>query len=791
MVLRRTAVWLAFVLTAVLWAADPVAAQSTGAITGVVADATGARLADATLTVRGSVERTGRTNAEGRFEIRDLPDGDYDLTTAASGFVPARRTIRVRSGETAEVTQTLQVSLQEHTVVTASRSGERDLNTVPLAVSVLQGAELTSRDAHTVEHLAGLSPSVTFSQNTGFAQLTIRGIGTNAVFAGSDPSSAVYLDGVYLARPAGLLGDFLDLERVEVLRGPQGTLYGRNVVGGAVNLISRSPTDEAEASVRLTAGSAAEVRTEARVSGPLVRGRVMGSATFLRGVRDGFVRDLDHPERNLGSEDATGATGKLRVILNRSSELLFATDFTHQDPTPLVYAKVLAVKPGFQVDNPADLHEVRTSVPASSRKLQGGASVRYHAQLGPSTRLTSLTAYRALDYHLIVDGDITELDLTVSDVHDIQYQWSEEVTVAHERPGLSWIGGLYLFEEDDRQPTRVRLGGLRVDNQLNPVVDAQARAAFGQGTINLTKRVSATAGLRFTHEAKSIVNSGRLFTLDTPFSLVPGSTYAYADSISHQAWSPKLGVDAQVGEGRFVYVSATRGFKSGGFNLTSRTVGRGYAPEFVWSYEGGLKAALAGGRARVNVAAFYMDYTDLQVQTAIAPGVIDISNAATATIRGIESEGTARLTSAIEAGGHLAWLAAQYDRYTAVGVGGVTGDVAGRRLSNAPEWSGRLWLEWSGAIGDGARLSCRADARSQSTVYFTPFNDNIQRQRPYGVLDVTAELRPRNGRWALAAFARNLTNQDYITGAFSSPQPAIGGRPGDSRQAGLQFTLSR
>ncbi len=230
---------------------------------------------------------------------------------------------------------------------------------------------MTSRDAHTVEHLAGLSPSVTFSQNTGFAQLTIRGIGTNAVFAGSDPSSAVYLDGVYLARPAGLLGDFLDLERVEVLRGPQGTLYGRNVVGGAVNLIpGRRPTRP-----RRRCGSRPAARrkceTDARVSGPLVRGRVMGSATFLRGVRDGFVRDLDHPGHNLGGEDATAATGKLRVILNRSSELLFASDFTHQDPAPLVYAKVLAVKPGFQVDNPADLHEVRTSVPASSRKMPG------------------------------------------------------------------------------------------------------------------------------------------------------------------------------------------------------------------------------------------------------------------------------------------------------------------------------------------------------------------------------------------------------------------------------------
>ena len=118
-------------------------------------------------------------------------------------------------------------------------------------------------------------------------------------------------------------------------------------------------------------------------------------------------------------------------------------------------------------------------------------------------------------------------------------------------------------------------------------------------------------------------------------------------------------------------------------------------------------------------------------------------------------------------------------------------DVAGHRLSNAPEWTGRLWLEWDRAMGDGARLSLRADARWQSTVYFTPFNDAVQRQVPLGLLDVSAELRARTGRWAFGAFARNLTNEDYITGTFSSPPPAIGGRPGDSRQAGLQFTLSR
>jgi outer membrane receptor protein involved in Fe transport len=145
----------------------------------------------------------------------------------------------------------------------------------------------------------------------------------------------------------------------------------------------------------------------------------------------------------------------------------------------------------------------------------------------------------------------------------------------------------------------------------------------------------------------------------------------------------------------------------------------------------------------------------------------------------------------LNAGGHLAWLDATYDQYLAIGVGGVTGDVAGHRLTNAPEWSGRLWLEWSHDLIKGYAFSLRADARTQGTVFFTPFNDTIQRQRPYGLLDASAELGSRRGRWSISAIARNLTNEDYITGSFSSPPPAIGGRPGDSRQISIQLTLRR
>jgi iron complex outermembrane receptor protein len=634
-----------------------------------------------------------------------------------------------------------------------------------------------------------LAPTVTFSQNTGFGQLTIRGIGTNVVFAGSDPSSAVYVDGVYLARPAMLFADFLDLERVEVLRGPQGTLYGRNVVGGAVNLITKPPTDQFEASASFIAGDYHDIRSEARVSGPLVRGKVTGSAAILRGVRRGFVRDLEHPDDQPGGENVTAARGQLRTVFGPRADLLVSADVTHQDPIPLGYFKVLAVKPGFQVNNPADLHEVRLSTLGESRKSQFGSSARLTLDLTPSTRLTSLTAFRKLDYDLRVDADITELDLTVSHPHEKQHQVSQEVTVSNSQSRLTWVGGFFLFHEFDRQPTLVTLPSARLENLLNPRVEADTGAIFGQASFSIIPRVSLTAGLRYANEQKTIDNEGRLAGVDSPFAVREGTAYSYTDAISHDAWTPKFGVEVRARQNTFLYASATRGFKSGGFNLTSPVAGRGYAPEWAWSYEGGAKTETAGGRLRLNVAAFHTDYTDLQVQTAILPGVIDISNAAAATISGVELESAALLSPAVRIGGHLAWLDTTYDRYIAVGVGGITSDVAGNRLTNAPEWSGRAWIEWNGRMGRAGTWSLRGDSTWQTTVFYTPFNDEIQRQRAYGLLDVSAEFTPRQKRWSVGLFARNLTNQDYITGTFSSPPPAIGGRPGDPRHAGIRFSI--
>ena len=776
----------------VLWcAAVSAGAQSMGGVTGSVADQTGAPLPGAQVTIRGVAARTAETGAAGDFAFQGLPAGDYEIAAELSGFERARRDVRVTAGERVTVALTLRVVLMETAIVTAARTGERDVQEVPLAISAVSPAGIERLGAQTIEHTPSLAPSVTFSQNTGWGQLTIRGIGANLLFAGSDPSSAMYLDGVYLARPAMVFAQFLDLDRIEVLRGPQGTLYGRNAVGGAVNLIPRPPTNDLQAAARLTAGNFGELRADARLSGPLKRDRVMGAVAFARGVRDGFVRDLEHPDHPLGSDDVTAARGQLQVVFDRRTNLLLSSDVDHQGGVPLTYNKVLAAKPGYQFDNPPDFHDVRSSLVSWGDTLHYGASARLTTALTPATTLVSLTAFRALDYEFYADSDSTELDLIRTYHHERQHQWSEEITISHQQHGLNWVGGVFLFSESNHEFLRLDQPAVPVQVRLDPQVAAVSRAGFGQATMALTSRLSATAGIRYTHEGKDIDNSGGRHAFEEPNPLIPGSAYDYTDSIAHSAWTPKIGLEMKLPNAALAYISATRGFKSGGFNISSTTEGRGYAPEWAWSYEGGLKGTLMDGRSRFGVSAFFMDYTDLQVQTPIAVGVIDIRNAAAATIRGVEVENTTRLGRGVQAGGHVAWLDATYDRYIAVAVGGATGDVSGNRLNNAPEWAGRLWIEWTGDIGQSRRLSVSAESTAQSTVFYTPFNDGIQRQNPYGLLGARVEYGPGNRRWTVGAYVRNLTNTDYVTGTFGTPPTAFAGRPGPSRQFAVEFAVRR
>jgi iron complex outermembrane recepter protein len=760
-------------------------AQAVGRIAGTVQDVARNRVAGVVVSLDGIPGLEASTDREGRFVLEPVPDGEYAITATLADVASATGRVRVVDGETAVVVLTLSIRTTDVVMVTADKTGERDLQTVPAAVSALSNQQLEQREAHSIADLGGLAPSVTFAQNTGFAQLTIRGIGSNNVFAGSDPSSAVYLDGVYLARPAGVLGDFLDLARVEVLRGPQGTLYGRNVVGGAINLITKVPTSERVFSARLVLGSLQTARADVSLSGPIVPGRIMASGSVLRGVSDGFVRDLDHPARPLGGTDVTAARGTLRVLLNQRSELRLAGDFSERDPVPLFYSKVIAVKPGFTVDNPADLHDVRTSATPESRHVHYGGSAQLIWRASPRTVLTSLFAARKFDYRVRIDSDISELNLSVSNTHETHHQISEELTVTSQGPRFTWTGGVFLFRDVDRQLNLSEFLASGLVSRLHPTVNTRSTAAFGQVTVGLGSRLSNTIGVRYSRDDKTMDNRGGIEAAGSALS-----SFQYHDAAAATAWTPKFGLDFQTAKDTLTYASVARGFKSGGFNPTATSAGRGFAPEGAWTYEAGVKSSVLSRRVTLNGAAYFTDYTDLQVQTPIRPGVVDIANAATATIRGLELEGQGHPASGWTVGGHLAWLDARYDRYTAPSPVGAPVNVAGRRLSNAPEWSGRMWLEYARSVRRAGALSLFVDLVRQSTVYFTPMNDSVQRQGPYALINANVTIRPRQ-HWSVGLYARNLTDTGYITGTSSVPPPAIGGWPGQPRQLGVQLNVTR
>ena len=465
-------------------------------------------------------------------------------------------------------------------------------------------------------------------------------------------------------------------------------------------------------------------------------------------------------------------------------------DYAGSDGIPLTYAKPLVAKPGFSFVTPASLWEVRTNHLAAGESTQRGASAKLTVGLTSTMALSSLTAWRDSDHHYLIDADLTEQALESIDYRDVQHQVSQEVTLVQRTARLTWISGLFVFHEHDRQPG-IKITLYAPGIQTGPFGRSEARtwALFGQSTYKVSNRVSLTGGLRYTDEQKDFATTGGIYQIGTDVLAVPASFFDYVDRSAYQEWTPKAGIEVQAGQNAFVYVSATRGFKSGGFNPSTPVAGRGFQPEFAWSYETGLKTTVAEGRLRLNAAVFYTDYQDLQVQTFGGFGVLNISNAASATIKGVEMEATARPGTGLQLVSSFSWLDAAYDRYIAAAAGGVTQDAAGHRLNNAPEWSGSQAVIYDVAAGDAGTISLRGDVSWQSRVFFSAFNDAIETQAAYWLVHLRAGFAPASRRWELALYSRNVGNREYITGTASFPVNSIGGRPGDPRHWGTQFTL--
>ncbi len=790
LLILRTLICAACLLTAGM---EAVWAQVEGRLSGVVRDAAGNVLAGAAVTVAGTVQappRTVVTDDLGGYVLGSLPPGRYVVTAALEGFEPRATRIDIEGPVTLDLILVPSL-LSEKVTVTATKAGGADIHSTPIAVTVVPERELGQLGIRSVEGLAGVVPAVTMSQHTGAAQVTIRGIGTNSTVVGADPSSTVHLDGVYLGRPVMVLMELLNVERVEILRGPQGTLYGRNSVGGTINIVTRAPTNALETNVRLEAGNYDNLRVEGSVSGPVIKHKVMGNVAFLRGTRDGFVTDLEHPAHSLGSEDTWVGRGQLRAVLGADSELLLSADYGRLGGVPLTYAKPIVAKPEFSFDAPDRLWDVRASHLASGDNHQRGAAARLTFRVDQATTLTSLTAYRRSDYRFFIDSDSTELPVLTSDVPDLQRQVSQEVTLSQHRPKLTWLAGAFFF--DDQNEGQVEITVFSRGTQTRPfaAVGARAWALFGQAVCKVSRRVSLTGGARYTHEQKDLDSTGGEYVIGTTVLNSQASFYDFVDTASYEAWTPKASIDVQLSADRFAYLSATRGFKSGGFNITAQEPGKAFAPEFAWSYEGGLKQTMAGGRVRANTALFYNAYRNLQVQSFVRPAVIDISNAGAATIRGLEVEVDAAAGRGLQLAGHVSWLDATYDRYLATVPGGASIDAAGHRLNNAPEWSGSGSALYEFVIDGIGTASVRGVAAWQSRVFFTPSNDAVETQRAYGLVHLRAGFEPRSRRWEIAVYVRNAGNREYITGTANVPPTAFTARPGEPRHWGTQLTIRR
>lgn len=676
---------------------------------------------------------------------------------------------------------------EDNIIVTGTKTGATLLQDTPLAVTAFSADMLEKTGIKDIRDLAAVTPNLLVTQNASFSQVYIRGIGSNNVFGGSDPSSTIHLDGVYLARPASYLSNFLDVERIEVLRGPQGTLYGRNSVGGTINVISRKPGNMFEGKMQATYGSYNFARVEGYVSGPVVEDKLAASFSIIGSRRDGYLENVVPGVGDADNERTIGARGQLRFTPSTPLEIIIRTDYLHSDDALAGYIKMLqptADPVANSVIN--DLHKIAVNIQPTSNRRQWGSAAEINYDLMPGMQLKSLTAYRANRLVQVGDTDGTSLNLRRTDQFEDQHQFSQEFNLVGSTGALTYILGAYYFNEHiDVAAAVTTFPTVRAG--FSPTINTDALAGFAQGNYALTDWLTVTAGIRYTSETKRIDQYALNTSLITGLPLA-GNPLSYSLEDTYNAWTPKFGIELRPADGVLIYASATKGFKSGGFNFSSRNPNQGFDPETLWSYEAGAKLDLFNNLMRLNATAFHYDYSDLQVQSFLSPGVVDITNASDAKVDGVELEGQLRPARWLRIGGNVAYLDARYANYTsALLAGNIPYDASGNRLNLAPKWSYSAFAELNTDVGDGA-IFARGEYNYRSRQFFTAENAGLDTQAAYALLNASVGYTFPGDKFELMAFGRNLTDREYVTSTASFAAGRVG-RVGEPRTYGIRAVV--
>jgi iron complex outermembrane receptor protein len=724
------------------------------------------------------------------------------LCEGARGDGTTRRTMRMRGvwllawwvgcapavGEQAlSGAQNDQPNALEEITVTA-RKREENLQQVPVSVTAVTTADVEARSAVTLSDVAESIPNINFQQvvigGSADSVIYIRGIGQSDTVITADPGVGEYLDGVYLGRVQGIDLDMLDMERIEVLRGPQGTLFGKNTIGGAINLVSAKPDASADhigGQVEAITGSFDRADGIANINIPLIQDKLAIRLAVASRNSDGYARRVDGED--LG--DTAKLSGRLSALYTPTSSLEFlaAVDGTdvhqHNGDYQLVHVVNAPLIALYNTVSPvpytaqwisSDPYVSNATGPNADRARIWGVSLTstWHAGLFD---LKSITSYR----HNVTQNDI---DLDGSPVgffyeYDTveQHQLSEELQASGTSLGdrLKWVSGLYYFQEGAAENGSFNVyplilpivGDLSFNNFVN--ADNHDYAAYTQGTYSLFDDLHVTGGLRYTYETK------RATVFQDAYSgavEIPDTT----KSADFHSTSPRIGLDYQWSAGLMTYVSAAEGYKAGGFNGRATSVAGfdEFNPEKDWTYEVGIRSDWLEKTLRVNASLYYTKYSDIQVTddyaTAGGTPLTIIANAASATIKGGELEILSRPVPGLTLGLNGGYTQARYTS-AVTPPGGFPPVTSSTHFINTPELNYSLSAEYAVRVIGGAYLIVpRVDFNHKSTEYFDLSNSPYTTQPSFGLLNERLTFKPTDGPWSIAAFATNLTNRRYILG---------------------------
>jgi len=690
-------------------------------------------------------------------------------------------------------------------IVTAQRRSE-SLQSVPAAITAFSGEALARQGLNSVSDIATRTPSfVIGQQGPASSDLSIRGIGSSDRDAGSERSVIVFQDEIYTGRAGGIPADLFDLERVEVLRGPQGTLYGKNAVGGAVNLITRKPGGAANVNGEVSVGDYGLFQVRAAAGVPL-SSTLDARIAFSSKRQNGFYRNTLF---NARSDDYNLNAGRAQLRWRPSDPLdvLLSGDYAHDDVdgiTTYVTATPALLATGF---NPGSNPFVGSNnIFGFTHRTSAGTSLRADYDIGFAT-ITSLTGYRNLK--LRENRDLAGDPLVVTPTGTVGFasnqlmteqseSFSQELRLTSKGSGpFTYVGGLYFqTEKTHRIEERQR--------QLNAAISrprfdqenlTHSYAAFGQVSWRVAQPVKLTLGGRYTIDSK---NFGLVVT--NPFGYVsvsPASAvFSATGNDEWRAFTPKAVIDVDFARDILGYLSVSRGFKSGGYQglaATAAAARTSFNPEVATSYEAGLKTRFFDRRVTINVAAYYTDFKDLQFRQRIltVPGdqssaIVVVANAGKARIKGVEVESTFVATNWLSFNLNYSYIDSKITQFNATT--GVT-DVTGFRLARAPQSTVTAAVNLDIPVGD-YRLGGRVGYDHRSSFWFEPSADPALLQPGYGLFDARVSVAPQGGRWSLEAWMRNIGNTYYRTfaqsiGFATGTTSAATTRTGDPRTFGF------